>query len=97
MLSSRVVNAQPNISLTDAREFVIPIPPLAEQRRIVSKVDELMVLVDMLETQLATARTTAEKLMGAVVTELTGSSKQLRWIDGCGSQPQTYLLTDSDI
>jgi hypothetical protein len=37
----------------------------------VAKVDELMALVDALETQLATARTTAEKLMEAVVAELT--------------------------
>jgi type I restriction enzyme, S subunit len=51
--------------------LVIPLPPLAEQRRIVAKVDELMALVDALETQLATARTTAEKLMEAVVAELT--------------------------
>lgn len=51
--------------------YPVPIPPLAEQRRIVAKVDELMALVDALETQLATARTTAEKLMEAVVAELT--------------------------
>jgi type I restriction enzyme, S subunit len=37
----------------------------------VAKVDELMALVDALETQLATARTAAEKLMEAVVAELT--------------------------
>ena len=36
-----------------------------------AKVDGLMALVDALETQLATARTTAEKLMEAVVAELT--------------------------
>ncbi len=53
-------------------EYPIPIPPLAEQRRIVAKVDELMALVDALETQLATAHTAAGKLMEAVVDELTG-------------------------
>jgi type I restriction enzyme S subunit len=47
-----------------------PICPIAEQRRIVAKVDELMGLVDALETQLAMARTDAEKLMEAVVAEL---------------------------
>lgn len=70
MLSSRVVNAQPNISLTDAREFTVPVPPLAEQRRIVAKVDDLMALVDALETRLATARTTGSTLVEAVVDEL---------------------------
>jgi len=49
----------------------IPLPPLAEQRRIVAKVDQLMALVDQLETQLATSHATAEKLMEAVVAELT--------------------------
>jgi len=47
------------------------LPPLAEQRRIVAKVDQLMALVDKLETQLSTSRATAEKLMEAVVAELT--------------------------
>jgi type I restriction enzyme S subunit len=52
-------------------ECEIPLPPIAEQRRIVAKVDELMALVDTLESQLATARITAEQLMEAVVAELT--------------------------
>jgi type I restriction enzyme, S subunit len=71
MLSSRVVNAQPNISLTDAREFAVPIPPLAEQRRIVAKVEQLMALVDALERQLAASRATASNLLSALVAELT--------------------------
>jgi type I restriction enzyme S subunit len=70
MLSSRVVNAQPNISLTDAREFAVPLPPLAEQRRIVAKVDQLMALVDALETQLAAGRATATSLLSALVAAL---------------------------
>ncbi|CAK0768504.1 hypothetical protein CCP3SC5AM1_570001 [Gammaproteobacteria bacterium] len=49
----------------------IPIPPLAEQKRIVAKVDELMKLVDELEAQLATAQTSAERLMDAIVDEIT--------------------------
>jgi len=73
MLSSRVVNAQPNISLTDAREFAVPLPPLAEQRRIVAKVEQLMALVDALETQLAASRATAANLLSALVAELTAT------------------------
>lgn len=48
-----------------------PLPPLAEQRRIVAKVEQLMALVDALEMQLATSCATAEKLLAAVVAELT--------------------------
>jgi type I restriction enzyme S subunit len=59
------------INLANAKALPVPIPPLEEQRRIVAKVDELMTLVDVLETQLATARATADKLMEAIVAELT--------------------------
>jgi len=44
--------------------------PLAEQRRIVAKVDELMAWVDALETQL----TTATALLAAALAELTSVS-----------------------
>ncbi len=50
-----------------------PLPPLAEQRRIVAKVEQLMALVDALETQLAASRTTAENLLTSLVAELTTS------------------------
>ena len=51
--------------------FIVAIPPLAEQRRIVAKVEELMKLVDALETQLAASRATAANLLAAIVAELT--------------------------
>lgn len=65
--------AQPFLSLGLIREIPFPLPPLAEQCRIVAKVDELMTLVDKLEQQLAAARATAEKLLAAAVAELTKS------------------------
>ncbi len=46
-------------------------PPLAEQRRIVAKVEQLMALVDELETQLAASRATPANLLSALVAELT--------------------------
>ena len=69
--NSKQAIGQASINQPQVAGVAIPLPPLAEQRRIVAKVDELMALVDVLETQLATARTTAEKLMEAVVAELT--------------------------
>ena len=47
-----------------------PLPPLAEQRRIVAKVEQLMASVDDLEGQLAASRATAANLLEALVTEL---------------------------
>ena len=63
-----------NISMGDIKGFAIPVPPLAEQRRIVAKVEQLLGQVDKLETQLAASRATAANLLSAVVAELTSVS-----------------------
>ena len=63
----------PNVNATSISNFIAPLPPLAEQRRIVAKVEQLMALVDALETQLAAGRATASKLLSALVAELTGT------------------------
>ena len=47
----------------------IPIPPLAEQHRIVAKVDELMALCDRLEASLTTSDQTRTRLLEATLTE----------------------------
>lgn len=44
---------QANIGMIALRHWTIPLPPLAEQKRIVTKIDELMVLCDKLEEQRA--------------------------------------------
>lgn len=55
------------LSMTRLREFVIPIPPLAEQKRIVARVDELMTLIDRLEVHLTTRKELHEKFAAAAV------------------------------
>jgi type I restriction enzyme S subunit len=47
----------------------IPLPPLAEQQRIVAKVDELMALCDQLETHLANTESESLRLLEAVLQE----------------------------
>lgn len=46
----------PKLNQESLTSFVLPIPPLAEQHRIVAKVDQLMALCDQLKTSLTQAR-----------------------------------------
>jgi len=56
--------------LTDVTQFVVPLPPLAEQRRIVAKVDELMALCDRLETARNEREANRDRLSSATLTRL---------------------------
>jgi type I restriction enzyme S subunit len=47
--------------------FFVPLPPPAEQHRIVARVDQLMALCDQLETQLTTTQTDSRRLLEAVL------------------------------
>ena len=62
----------PKINQTTLRCLPLPVPPHSEQCRIVAKVDQLMSLVDELERQQELSRTTASRLLDAIVHELTG-------------------------
>jgi type I restriction enzyme, S subunit len=66
------------IKASKLKQLPIAIPPLAEQRRIVAKVEQLMTLVDELETQLAASLATATKLLEAIVAELTAASTTIQ-------------------
>ena len=73
--ASGTSGSMPKINQTTLKSLPLPIPPLAEQRRIVAKVEQLLALVDALETQLAASRTTAVTLLSALVAELTGTTR----------------------
>jgi type I restriction enzyme S subunit len=60
---------QMNISQDKLRAVPVPLPPLAEQQRIVAKVDELMALCDRLEASLAATATTRRLLLDALLAE----------------------------
>jgi type I restriction enzyme S subunit len=57
------------ISASNLKEVKIPLPPLAEQHRIVAKVDELMALCDQLEAQLTTTEADSRRLLESVLHE----------------------------
>jgi type I restriction enzyme S subunit len=58
-----------SINMTQLRGCPLPLPPLAEQHRIVDKVDALMALCDRLESALATTDTTRTRLLEALLHE----------------------------
>lgn len=58
-----------HISVVDLGKMVFPLPPLAEQHRIVAKVDELMALCDQLEAALTLADATRSRLLDTLLHE----------------------------
>ncbi|WP_404360400.1 restriction endonuclease subunit S [Methylotuvimicrobium sp. KM1] len=60
-------SAQPNLSANSVMLYAFPLPPLAEQHRIVAKVDDLMALCDQLQAQINKAQTTQIHLADAIV------------------------------
>lgn len=64
--------AQKNINLEILEAIKIPIPPLAEQSRIVARVTELRALCQQLRDKLTQARTTQTQLAQAWVEQVAG-------------------------
>jgi len=67
--SKMIGMAYPAINDTQFLKAPFPLPPLEEQKRIVSKVDQLMHLCDELESRLNRSKKDSEMLMQAVLHE----------------------------
>ena len=59
--------AMNNISLEDIKKMFVLIPPLAEQQRIVERVEKLMRICDMLEEKIVESERVSEKLLESLV------------------------------
>jgi hypothetical protein len=64
---------QANFNGTKLKEVAIPLPPLAEQKRIVAKVDELMALIDELEAKQTKKRELGARLTKSALDALTSA------------------------
>jgi type I restriction enzyme, S subunit len=67
-----------NISRDQIHNMPIPIPPLVEQKRIITKLNQLMSLCDELETKLTQSVTDSEKLMEAAVSQILAANSNKR-------------------
>lgn len=63
------------IKAAKLKRLPIVVPPLAEQRRIVAKVDELMAVCDLLEAQLETGRVAQAALLQATLRDALSRSE----------------------
>jgi type I restriction enzyme S subunit len=61
--------AQPNLSSGNVKKYLIAVPPLAEQHRIVAKVDALMAVCDRLEASLTDTAATRRRLLDGLLSE----------------------------
>ncbi|WP_288454153.1 restriction endonuclease subunit S [uncultured Enterobacter sp.] len=65
--------AQPNLAANDLARFLIPVPPIDEQIRILGKIDNLMSLCDKLEQQSLTSLDAHSQLVETMLATLTHS------------------------
>ena len=58
---------QPNLNLGKIANTIFPLPPLAEQKEIVARVEQHLQTITQLETQIATRETTTKQLMQSIL------------------------------
>lgn len=67
-------SGQANVYGTKLNKMLIPNPPRAEQHRIIANVNELMVVCDGLEAQIAAGEAVSSQLLDALLHEALGES-----------------------
>jgi len=67
---------KPGLSRSDAYDQIIAVPPLSEQRRIVSKVEELMTLCDQLKAARQQRETARDRLAAASLARLSAPNPE---------------------
>ncbi|MFM5694767.1 restriction endonuclease subunit S [Aeromonas veronii] len=92
--------AQPNISKDKLIATIVALPPFNEQKRIVSKIDELMALCDQLEqcceSQLAAHQTLVEALL-ATLTDSTDADELAQNWARLSTHFDTLFTTEASI
>lgn len=63
---------QANIGISALREWLLPLPPIAEQQRIVAKIDQLMTLCETLDQQITAATQKQAELLDAIMAQTLG-------------------------
>ena len=67
MRANSAGTGQPNVNGEALSQLLLPVPPFAEQRRIVAKVEELLALCDELEARQASPCELGAKLLDSLI------------------------------
>lgn len=62
-------NSIPDLGVNKIKSFIVPLPPLSEQKRIVNKINELIQYCDELEASIKQSESQNEKLLQQVLRE----------------------------
>jgi type I restriction enzyme S subunit len=65
---------QANVGIASIQQYIVPLPPLAEQHRMVAKVDELMALCDRLQAAQTEREQNRDRLVAASLHQLQNSN-----------------------
>jgi restriction endonuclease S subunit len=60
---------QPNVNGTSLSNLILPLPPLEEQKMVVKRLDDLMIIIDELEKQVTDRKDQSEMLIQSVLQE----------------------------
>lgn len=90
-------SAQPNLSAANVRKYIIPFPPLAEQKRIVSKVKELFSLCDELEARQTAAREKRTRVIHSALDHFTNAKDEKDFQKHSAFVLQNSSLTFNDV
>jgi len=77
MFDKQVDNARPNLSMGNIAKFIIPIPPLNEQKRIIEKVNQLFTLIEQLKNLQFELRKTKFYLADSLVKNALSTSNNI--------------------
>jgi len=67
MFDKQVDNARPNLSMGNISKFLIPIPPIKEQKLIIEKVNEIFSMIEQLQVLQSKLQKTKLHLADALV------------------------------
>jgi type I restriction enzyme S subunit len=69
LLEKKSTTSYPVFGMAKARNMLIPLPPFAEQKRIVKKLEQLIRLCDELKATIADSQKHSEKLLQQILSE----------------------------